>query len=162
MDVRFLCDRNLGKLVKWLRILGYDTLWDRGDADQGFLRKAGGEGRIALTRKRNLGVSGSGRLIVVKADRVEGTDSRDPGGPDHEAGSKGPDDPLSALQCDAGGGHEGRSGRSGPCLRVSKQHVFQKMSDLQKDLLAGNACEKCRGNPQDAHSDSSPLIFSMA
>ena len=72
MDVRFLCDRNLGKLSKWLRILGYDTLWDRGDADQGFLRKAGREGRIALTRKRNLGGGGSGRLIVVRADRVEG------------------------------------------------------------------------------------------
>ncbi len=72
MDVRFLCDRNLGKLSKWLRILGYDTLWDRRDADQDFLRKAGREGRIALTRKKNLGDSGSGRLIVVKTDWVEG------------------------------------------------------------------------------------------
>jgi uncharacterized protein len=71
MDVRFLCDCNLGKLAKWLRILGYDTLLERGDADQGFLRRAGRERRIALTRKRNLG-GGSGGLIVVRADRVEG------------------------------------------------------------------------------------------
>jgi uncharacterized protein len=71
MDVRFLCDRNLGRLVKWLRILGYDTLWDRGDADQDFLRKAGYAGRIVLTRKRNLVDIGSGRIIVVKSDRVE-------------------------------------------------------------------------------------------
>jgi uncharacterized protein with PIN domain len=71
MDLRFLCDRNLGKLSKWLRILGYDTLWDQGDADHGFLRKAGREGRIALTRKGNLG-GDPGRLIVVRADRVEG------------------------------------------------------------------------------------------
>jgi uncharacterized protein with PIN domain len=72
MNVRFLCDRNLGKLVKWLRILGYDTLLDRGEADQGFLRKAVEAGRIALTRKRNLGAGDSGRLVVVRADRVEG------------------------------------------------------------------------------------------
>ncbi|MCX5820939.1 MAG: Mut7-C RNAse domain-containing protein [Deltaproteobacteria bacterium] len=71
MGIRFLCDSNLGKLSKWLRILGYDTLFDRGDADQCFIRKAGREGRIALTRKRNLG-GDSGHLIVVTADRVEG------------------------------------------------------------------------------------------
>jgi uncharacterized protein len=71
MAVRFLCDCNLGKLAKWLRILGYDTLLEKGNADQGFLRKAEREGRIALTRKRNLG-GGSGRLIVVRDDRVEG------------------------------------------------------------------------------------------
>jgi uncharacterized protein with PIN domain len=71
MDVRFLCDSNLGKLSKWLRILGYDTLFDRGDADQSFILRAGREGRIALTRKRSLG-GDSGHLIVVTADRVEG------------------------------------------------------------------------------------------
>jgi uncharacterized protein len=71
MAVRFLCDCNLGKLAKWLRILGYDTLWERGDADQGFLRKAEREKRIAVTRKRNLG-GGFGRLIVIRDDRVEG------------------------------------------------------------------------------------------
>ena len=71
MDVRFLCDRNLGKLVKWLRILGYDTLWDRENANQVFLGKARREGRIALTRKRKFDAGGSKCLIVVKADRVE-------------------------------------------------------------------------------------------
>jgi uncharacterized protein len=71
MAVRFLCDCNLGKLAIWLRILGYDTLCERGEADQVFLRRAGRERRIALTRKRNLG-GGPGRLIVVRNDRVEG------------------------------------------------------------------------------------------
>jgi uncharacterized protein len=67
--VRFLCDSNLGKLSKWLRILGYDTLFDPGEADQCFIRKAGGEGRIALTRKRRLG-GYPGCLIVLMSDRV--------------------------------------------------------------------------------------------
>ena len=71
MDIRFLCDRNLGTLSKWLRILGYDTLYDRGNADRNFLRRAGEEGRIALTRKRDLaGLSHTGRLVVVKADHA--------------------------------------------------------------------------------------------
>ena len=54
MDVRFSADCNLGTLAKWLRILGYDTLYERGIADLDFLRKAAEEGRIVLTRKREL------------------------------------------------------------------------------------------------------------
>jgi uncharacterized protein len=72
MEVRFAADRNLGKLAKWLRILGYDTLYDRGDADRSFLRRAAEDGRIALTRKRDLvAPAHPGSLVVVKADRVE-------------------------------------------------------------------------------------------
>ena len=72
MEERFVADRNLGKLAKWLRILGYDTLYDRGDADQDFLRRAAEGGRIALTRKRDLArLIHTGSLVVVKADRVE-------------------------------------------------------------------------------------------
>jgi uncharacterized protein with PIN domain len=72
MDVRFAADCTLGKLAKWLRILGFDTRYDRGTADSAFLLKAGEEGRIALTRKRDLTRSSpSGPLVVVKADHVE-------------------------------------------------------------------------------------------
>jgi uncharacterized protein with PIN domain len=71
MDIRFIADRNLGTLVKWLRILGYDTLYERGNADLDFLNKAAAEGRVALTRKRDLACrSQSVRFVVVKADRA--------------------------------------------------------------------------------------------
>jgi uncharacterized protein with PIN domain len=71
MDFRFATDRNLGALAKWLRILGYDTLYERGIADLDFLKKAAAEGRIVLTRKRDLvPLSWGGRLVVVKADHV--------------------------------------------------------------------------------------------
>ena len=73
MGARFAADCNLGKLAKWLRILGYDTLYERGNADRCFLMKAAEEGRIALTRKRDLAsLSYPGRLVVVKADHVAG------------------------------------------------------------------------------------------
>lgn len=72
MDPRFSADRNLGKLAKWLRILGYDTLHERGNTDRHFFRRAQEEGRIALTRMRQgAGISGAGTVVVVKADRVE-------------------------------------------------------------------------------------------
>ncbi len=72
MEERFVADRNLGKLAKWLRILGYDTLYERGCADRDFLRRAEEDGRIALTRKRDLAhLTQPGSLVVVKADRVE-------------------------------------------------------------------------------------------
>jgi uncharacterized protein with PIN domain len=71
MDIRFIADRNLGTLAKWLRILGYDTLYERGNADLDFLRKADEEGRVALTRKRDLTRrSRPARLVLVKADRA--------------------------------------------------------------------------------------------
>ena len=68
---KFAADRNLGKLAKWLRILGYDTLYDRGDSDRLFLQRAADEKRVALTRRRDLvRVPKPGLLIVVESDRV--------------------------------------------------------------------------------------------
>ena len=71
MDIRFIADRNLGTLAKWLRILGYDTLYERGNADLDFLCKAAEEGRVVLTRKRDLARRPHVvHLVVVKADHA--------------------------------------------------------------------------------------------
>ena len=50
----FLADCMLGKLARWLRILGYDTVYDNFAADDDLLRVAGQEGRVLLTRDRPL------------------------------------------------------------------------------------------------------------
>ncbi|MHB8769824.1 MAG: Mut7-C RNAse domain-containing protein [Syntrophales bacterium] len=72
MQERFAADRTLGKLAKWLRILGYDTLYERPDAERDVLRRAQEQGRIVLTRKRDWARHAlPGRLVVVEADRVE-------------------------------------------------------------------------------------------
>jgi hypothetical protein len=72
MDVRFLTDRSLGRLSKWLRLLGYDTVYYRGEADRAFLRKAEKEGRVVITRKRDLaGRSHPGPIVVLREDLVE-------------------------------------------------------------------------------------------
>lgn len=51
--MRFLCDAMLGKLARWLRILGYDCeLAPDGASDNEVIRLA--EGRILLTRDKAL------------------------------------------------------------------------------------------------------------
>jgi len=46
----FLVDRMLGRLAKWLRILGYDTVYLPQLSPQGLMREGGRQGRIILTR----------------------------------------------------------------------------------------------------------------
>ncbi len=50
---RFLADAMLGRLARWLRMLGYDTVYDPGE-DQVLLERAWREGRLFLTRDTRL------------------------------------------------------------------------------------------------------------
>ena len=50
---RFLVDTMLGRLATWLRILGYDAAYFRGE-DRDLLAQAWREGRILLTRDARL------------------------------------------------------------------------------------------------------------
>ena len=71
--MKFLADSSLGRLSKWLRILGYDTIYWRGEADRVFLRKAEKEGRAVLTRRKDvLARQHPGLVLFVENDRVEG------------------------------------------------------------------------------------------
>jgi uncharacterized protein len=71
-EVRFAADATVGRLAKWLRILGYDTTLSRERADSAFLLSAGREGRVALTRVREWATRQyQGRLLVVRADNIE-------------------------------------------------------------------------------------------
>ncbi|HEY3346611.1 MAG TPA: Mut7-C RNAse domain-containing protein, partial [Nitrospirota bacterium] len=49
-DKKFAVDAMLGKLARWLRILGYDTTYRQEIADDELVRNALDEGRIILTR----------------------------------------------------------------------------------------------------------------
>lgn len=50
---RFLADAMLGRLARWLRILGYDAAYDPAE-DEDLLARAQQEGRILLTRDTRL------------------------------------------------------------------------------------------------------------
>ena len=46
MTMKFLADRMLGKLVKELRMLGYDTVYYRGEGIYPLIKLAREEGRV--------------------------------------------------------------------------------------------------------------------
>lgn len=53
-EPRFIVDNMLGSLARWLRILGYDTAYDRNSEDWQIIRRAELENRIIITRDRGL------------------------------------------------------------------------------------------------------------
>ncbi len=53
-DPRFVVDVNLGRLARYLRLLGFDTLYRNDYVDLDLVEISSGQGRILLTRDRNL------------------------------------------------------------------------------------------------------------
>jgi len=52
--MKFICDDNLGKLAKFLRILGFDTAFNNNYDDQTLLKTASNENRFLLSKDNNL------------------------------------------------------------------------------------------------------------
>jgi len=70
---RFIVDHNVGKLAKWLRMMGYDTLFFNGSDDSAMIAAALAEGRVILTRdtgivKRRLVTSGKLKAVLLTSD----------------------------------------------------------------------------------------------
>ncbi len=66
---RFCADRNLGRLAKWLRILGFDTSYRR-DSTRATLLAERDRGRLVLTRQS--GLKGEPGVVFVAANDPEG------------------------------------------------------------------------------------------
>jgi uncharacterized protein with PIN domain len=65
----FIVDTTLGKLAKWLRILGYDTLYWRADDQAGILRRAQDEGRTLVTKDTKLfKARGTVETLLIRED----------------------------------------------------------------------------------------------
>jgi hypothetical protein len=70
MDYCFAADRTLGKLAKWLRILGFDTIFESNVSNKGFYDHLEPE-RVLLTRTAKIRDRfAAKRLLFIEADDV--------------------------------------------------------------------------------------------
>ncbi len=69
---KFFVDTMLGKLARWLRILGYDTAYERDIADGAIVDRVVNEHRWLLTRDRYLVKRKAvrGRFTLIRSDFV--------------------------------------------------------------------------------------------
>jgi uncharacterized protein with PIN domain len=73
---KFIVDSNVGKLAKWLRMIGYDAVFFNGDDDSQIIKIALEEARVILTRdtqivKRGVVTRGRLRAILIDSDKPE-------------------------------------------------------------------------------------------
>jgi len=71
-----MVDSNVGKLARWLRMMGYDAMFFRGGDDASMIATALAEDRMILTRdtrimERRLVTSGKLRVLLIETDNPE-------------------------------------------------------------------------------------------
>ncbi len=69
--MKFIVDGMLGRLAKWLRILGYDTAYSPHLDDDQLVRLARAEGRLLLTRDRGLARRRGLQCLLIESDHLE-------------------------------------------------------------------------------------------
>ena len=69
--MKFLLTKELGRLAKWLRILGYDTLYFNQDNLSSLIIQALRDNRIILTRNHRLPQSRGVKILLIKAERIK-------------------------------------------------------------------------------------------
>ena len=73
---KFIVDHNVGKLAKWLRMMGYDTLFFNGEDDSEMIATALAEDRVILTRdtrimERRLVTTGQLKATLIGYETLE-------------------------------------------------------------------------------------------
>jgi uncharacterized protein len=70
---RFAADAMLGRLARWLRLLGFDTSFEAHVSDEALVRRALAEARIVLTRDRRLPEEWtSAPVFLLRAEELRG------------------------------------------------------------------------------------------
>jgi uncharacterized protein len=74
--MRFIVDHNVGKLVRWLRLMGFNSVFFTGGDDGQMVKQALAEDRILLTRdtgvmKRRLVNSGRVKAILLESENQQ-------------------------------------------------------------------------------------------
>jgi uncharacterized protein len=67
-EIKFAADRMLGRLVKWLRVIGEDVIYGPHLTGYGLIRAGRAEGRLILTRDRRLKQKQPPPFIFIESD----------------------------------------------------------------------------------------------
>jgi uncharacterized protein len=68
---RLLVDAMLGRLARWLRLMGYDTAYWRDGSDLALIQQAAAEHRLILTRDRQLAGRRGIRAVLVASESLD-------------------------------------------------------------------------------------------
>ena len=73
MEIKFIVDNNVGKLAKWLRMMGYDALLFDEEDDGKMVKVALAQKRVILTKdtqimRRRVVTSGRLKAVLLKSD----------------------------------------------------------------------------------------------
>ena len=74
--MKFIVDSNVGRLARWLRIAGFDTMFINDLDDNRLVRLALSEGRVLLTKdtqilKRRVATTGRLKVILIESEEVK-------------------------------------------------------------------------------------------
>jgi len=61
----------LGRLARWLRLMGYDTAYWRDGADSALIRQAGAEGRLIVTSDRQLAGRRGIHAVLITSESLD-------------------------------------------------------------------------------------------
>lgn len=67
--MKFVADKMLGRLTRWLRVIGLDVTYGPHLSGYGLVRAARREGRVILTRDRAVGKKRPPDYLVIESDR---------------------------------------------------------------------------------------------
>jgi hypothetical protein len=71
LQPRFAADEMLGSLARWLRIMGYDTNYEKDRGDDEILRSAQEQGRVLLTRDEELADRAAPLSLYILSDDID-------------------------------------------------------------------------------------------
>jgi len=74
--MKFIVDSNVGRLARWLRIAGFDTVFINDLDDNRLVRLALSEGRVLLTKdtqilKRRVATTGRLKVLLIESEKVK-------------------------------------------------------------------------------------------
>ena len=74
--MKFIVDSNVGRLARWLRIAGFDTVFINDLDDNRLVKLALSEGRVLLTKdtqilKRRVATTGRLKVLLIESEKVK-------------------------------------------------------------------------------------------